>query len=600
MRYFISIFLFVVFTSISYSQNTRLANQYYATGEYEKAAQIYKKLYNKSPKNSYYFDRYIASLTEMESFSEVEKLLQNKIRKDKKDLVVYVLLGRLYDRQGDEAKADKYFYKAIDNLKLAPNLIAKIGNQFIKDTRYKLALAAYQEGIKHIGKPNMYAYNIGDVYWRMGNIENAIKYFLLSMEATPKRVKSLKRFFQRNLDDEAFGKLVEALYESIQKKPDLTQYAELLQWTFVNKKQYDKALRQAKALDRRLAENGKRVYELGVTAFQAKDFDTAISAFEYIGEMKDKNSGYYLTAKKDLLNAKRSKIVENPNYTMEELDILVKEYDDFLKLYGKNNQTANILIEYAKLEAEFKNNHKKSISILNELIGLRNIKKTVLAEAKLALGDYYIIDGDVWEATLLYSQVDKAFKEADYGERARFKNAKLSYYNGDFKWAQEQFDFLKSATSKLISNDAIDLSVFITDNLGMDSIEAAMKMYSKADLLVFQHKYDEAQNVLDQLLRDFPDHSLHDDVLYTKAQIFKDKRMFEKAIEKYEEIVEKYPEEIRADNALFESANIYETYLDKPELAVSLYEKLFIDYSGSTFAVEARKRYRNLRGDSVQ
>ena len=600
MRLFLSLVSFFAFLAVSVGQSQQLANKYYETGEYEKSASIYKKLYDRSQNNSHFFERYVSSLTEMENFEEAESVIKKKLKRKKKEISLYVMLGKLNERKGDESEADKQYQKAISKLSSNPNMTSRIGNLFIKDAKLEYALAAYKEGIKHVKNPKLYAYNMGDLYYRLGDVNAAVDYFLISLADHPGRARSLKTFFQRNLDEKGFDIVKNALYEKIQAEPDIIQFPEMLQWTFEIKKQYDKALIQAKAMDRRLQEDGRRVYNLGLTAYRAKDYKTAIKAFQYIGETKEKNSSYYLTAKKDLLIAKRSSIVENPNYTLEELNGLVKEYDAFLDLYGRNNQTASIMIEYARLYAEYKSDHKKAIEILTRLTGLRNINKEVMSEAKLALGDYYIIDGDVWEATLLYSQVDKEFKEADLGERARFKNAKLSYFNGDFEWAQEQFDFLKSATSKLISNDAIDLSVFITDNLGLDSTETAMKMYAKADLLVFQHKYDEAQELLGQLLKKFPEHSLRDDVLYTKAQIFTKKRLIDEAIASYKEIVEKYPEEIRADNALFQMAILYQKYKNQPEKAIPLFEKVFIDYSGSTFAVEARKIYRELRGDSVQ
>lgn len=210
------------------------------------------------------------------------------------------------------------------------------------------------------------------------------------------------------------------------------------------------------------------------------------------------------------------------------------------------------------------------------------------------------MSGDIWESTLLYSQVDKEFREEMLGQEARFKNARLSYFNGDFEWAQAQFDALKASTSKLLSNDAIDLSVFIMDNLNTDATTEAMAIYAQAELLVFQNRFAEALRLLDSLRFTFPQTSLQDDVLYLKAQIAEKKREYEQAAAFYAEIAEKYPEDIRADNALYNWALLLEERLGQPEKAMELYEKIFVDYSSSVFAVDARKRFRILRGDKVQ
>ncbi len=220
--------------------------------------------------------------------------------------------------------------------------------------------------------------------------------------------------------------------------------------------------------------------------------------------------------------------------------------------------------------------------------------------AKLDLADYYLIQGERWESTLLYSQVDKDFQEDQLGELARFKNARLSYFAGDFNWAQEQFDILKQATTRLISNDAIDMSVFILDNLNQDTLGLALSDYAQTELKVFQNKYDEAMVMLDSILSEYKENSLLDDVLYLQANILNKQKKTEEAIQKYNKIIENHKEEIRADNALFELAKIYDYQLSQKEKAMSLYEKLFLDYSGSVLAIEARQRFRKLRGDAVQ
>ena len=234
------------------------------------------------------------------------------------------------------------------------------------------------------------------------------------------------------------------------------------------------------------------------------------------------------------------------------------------------------------------------------MIEYPGVNRYIQANGKLALADYYLMKSDVWEATLLYSQVDKAFKEEFLGEQARYKNAKLSYYNGDFEWAQAQFDILKAATSKLISNDAIDLSVFIMDNLNLDTIATPLKMYSQAELLTVQNRFEEAFAKLDSVQQMFPEHSLEDDILYAKAHIYVQKKEYDQAVIMYQEIIDNFKEEIRCDNAIFELAELYENQLGESEKAMPLYESLFMDFDSSTFAIEARKRFRLLRGDNIQ
>lgn len=243
------------------------------------------------------------------------------------------------------------------------------------------------------------------------------------------------------------------------------------------------------------------------------------------------------------------------------------------------------------------NDLSKAIDLLNEMIEYPGVNRYLRANGKIQLADYYLMKGEQWEATLLYSQVDKEFKDDLLGQTARFKNAKLSYYTGDFQWAQTQFDVLKASTSKLISNDALDLSVFIMDNLGLDTTSRPMELFAKSEQLVFQNRFEKAVETWNQIESEFPDHSLQDDILYAKATMYEKRREYDLAAEMYKQVVDKYIEEIRGDNALFALANLYESKLDKKDEAQTLYERLFIEFSNSTLAVEARKRYRILRGD---
>jgi len=237
--------------------------------------------------------------------------------------------------------------------------------------------------------------------------------------------------------------------------------------------------------------------------------------------------------------------------------------------------------------------------LLDEMIQFPHLNPNVQARGKISLADFYLMQGERWEATLLYSQVDKKYKDDILGHEARFRNAKLSYYAGDFQWAQTQFDVLKASTSKLIANDALDLSIFIMDNLGLDSVAAPMELYAEADLLVFQNKFDEAFLKLDTIQGSFPAHSLDDDIYYLKSKIYTKQRDYTRAVKMLDAIIADYSDGIRADNALYQLAEIYEKHLIDLEKAKTLYEKIFIDYSGSTFAVEARKRFRKLRGDNI-
>jgi len=253
----------------------------------------------------------------------------------------------------------------------------------------------------------------------------------------------------------------------------------------------------------------------------------------------------------------------------------------------------------AKLKAFYLNDPDGAINLLEELIRLTNNNKALQAECKLELADIMLFTGEPWEATLLYSQVDKAFKNEPIGHEARFRNARLSFYIGEFGWAKAQLDVLKAATSKLIANDAMEMSLLISDNIEEDSSTVALGTYARADLLWFQNKPEAALAVLDSLLAAFPGHSITDDALMKKAEISLKLGKFSEAEALFQEVDTHYSEGILGDDALFSLAQLYENQLNDSAKAMAAYQELLVKYPGSLFTVEARKRFRTLRGDQV-
>lgn len=591
--------LFFLKASALHAQDPNLAQQYFGDGEFEKAAVVYGQLWEKDDRNEYFFSRYVECLLNLQQWEPAEKAIKKQIKRNSDNETLYVTYGSLFDRQNKSAEATEQYNKAIEKMSADYAAVSRLANLFIQKSKFDYATKAYERGSQLLKDPNIFAYNLGELYRREGNAPKMIEYYLNALAADPQKLPTVQTLLARYLAASEFTELQTQLYARIQTKEN-PDFVELLGWSFVQRKDFKSALRQYKALDKRLGESGQRIFSLAKDAADARDYEAAIAGFDYLTTEKDRNNPFFFEAKKAAMECRRKKITEGFAYTQDDLKILEAEYETFLAQYGKNRQTANIVQELAKLEALYINNLPKSIAILEEMKQSPGLDPNTMAEVKISLADYYLISGDIWESSLLYSQVDKEFKEAQIGQEARFKNARLSYFNGDFQWAQAQFDVLKAATSKLIANDALDLSVFIMDNLNLDTTSDAISLYSSAELLVFQNRFDEAFLKLDTLRRNFPEHSLQDDILYLEAQIYEKKRDYTKAAKLYEEVAEKYKEDIRADNALYALAQLCETQLNDLPRAQTLYEKIFTDYSGSVFAVDARKRFRILRGDKMQ
>ncbi|MFN3875876.1 MAG: tetratricopeptide repeat protein, partial [Flavobacteriales bacterium] len=361
------------------------------------------------------------------------------------------------------------------------------------------------------------------------------------------------------------------------------------------------ALTQAKALDKRLDEGGARIIELARIAEANRDYGTAFKCYDYVIGL-GRNDANHFQARTGAVHARFLQLTDPapdaPEPTLAELADLDQRMAATLSEMGMGKHTLNLLRERARLNAYHLNRPQEAIALLEEGLALAGIDAKAKAELKLDLGDIHVLGGDIWEASLLFSQVDLDFKHDPLGHEARLRNAKVSFYAGDFLWAQAQLQVLKQSTSKLIANDAMELSLRITDALGVDSNATPLSYFARAELLRAQRLYDRALLTLDSLTQEFPMHTLGDDVLYERYRIAFARKRFAEAATFLEKVIELWPNDILVDNALIDLGRLYEEKLKDPEKAMACYEKLLFQQPGSIFVPEARQRYRRLRGDA--
>jgi tetratricopeptide (TPR) repeat protein len=598
---FFSVLMFVAMAS--YCQNTgeeQLAQQYLKNAEFDKAAVLYEKLYDKKG-DDLNFGNYLKSLVGLKNYDKAEKLCKKRIKKFPDQLKYLVDLGSVYEASGQTDKAAPQYEKAIKHLRNDQALIFELANSFIAMKKYGYAAEAYLAGRK-MDQNYSYNFELAEVYSLNKEYLKMINEYLDVLLQSESYIQNIQNSLQTKLADDPSGNKNEilrtALLKHIQKYPDKTIFSEMLLWHYVQEKDFESALIQAKALDKRMKEDGTRIMSLATLCLSNEDYDAAIKAYQYIVS-KGLNTPYYTSARVEMLNTGNKKLINNGTFSNEDLLQLETEYKNTIKELGRNPSTISLYKGLAHLQAFYLNKPEVAIITLTEIIDLHGIGKEIQAACKLELADIYLITGEVWESTLLYSQVDKAFKSTPLGEEAKFRNAKLSYYKGEFDWARAQLDVLKGGTSHLIANDALALSLLIQDNMGLDSNISALLIYSSADLALFQNKDDRALHLLDSLLETFPKHSLADEVLLKKAEIMKKRQNFAEAAVYLQAIVDQYPSDILGDDALYLLAELNEKKLNNKQKAMDLYQDLLVKYPGSTFAVMARKRFRILRGDFI-
>jgi len=579
----------------------QLAVQYFQNKEYEKAEVLFDQLFEKNP-SIFIYDYYYNCLLAQNNYKKAEKIVRKQIKRNPSILKYQVDLGMIFMRTGDEKKAEKQYESCIDAMQPDEKQILNLASAFLEKKLNEYAIKTYKKGNQILKNPFAFSLQLADVYSNMGDYQQMIAVYLDLLDAGPAMVTEMQLRLQQLIVNESeknqTGKLLkDGLLKRIQQKPGKTIYSEMLLWLYVQQKDFESAFLQAKSLDLRFKETGNRLFDLANICISNKNYDVAVKAYEYLIS-KGKDNFYYLNSRIGLLNVRFYKITNSFDYKKDELLELEKEYLSLLNDYGKNVETIFLIKDLAHLKAFYLNKSDEAINLLNECLQIP-ANAANLAECKIELADINLMSGDVWEASLLYSQVEKDFKDDPIGHLAKFKNAKLSYYIGEFKWAKAQLDVLKAATSKLIANDAMELSLIIGDVFNKDSIADDLKIFARADLLIFQNHLDDAMKTLDSILKLFPDHALVDRVLFNQAEISIDQGKFSHADSLFQRITDNYPQSILADKALFRLAALNEQQFKNTEKAMKLFEKIITDYPGSLYVVEARKRFRKLRGDNI-
>ena len=579
------------------STEEALAIQYFQSGEFDKAAILYEKLFNKT-KNVNYYDPYFTCLLRLKQFEEAEKLARAMLKKAPDNFSYSVDIGRIYQERGEQEKATDWYNTLIKNMPANELAIKELAITFYRAEAYDFSIKTLLTGRRLIKNESAFTYDLLSLYRYRKDKPMLIQEYIVLLGANPEALPQAQNVLSNILEDkDDYDLLKISILHRLQKEPQNIVLTEFLTWQYIQQKDFDMALRQTLALDRRLREDGNRVFELSRLLLSNDAFDQAIEALNYLVS-KGTEGRFYIPAKIDLLNTKTRQLTA-VKFSKADLLALENDYLSLLNEFGRSSGTVFAIRQLANLQAFFLQKPEDAAKQLQKLLELSGVPANITGQTKLELGDIYILTGEVWEAALLYGQVEKQFANDPLGQEAKYKNAKLSYYQGDFVWSKAQLDVLKSSTSQLIANDALNLSLLISDNLQNENDTAALKKFTEADLRIFKNQPERALAILDSLNILYPGNSLADDILMAKSRIFIKNNDLNQALIQLQAIIDQYSTDLWGDDAIFILAGIYETRLNQPGKALELYQKIITEYPGSLYVIEARKRFRHLRGDKL-
>lgn len=583
----------------AYAQtDAELAQEYFSTGDCSKAISLYSKSL-RTKFDALSLKNYTSCVISLKQTSNADKFLKQLTKQDPVNAPwYYYQLGVIHEADGKLDLALKHFEMSIDVVGNQLHLYKMLIESFRQQKKNELALRTIERAQEFANNQNLYRLEKAGIYRDLGNNEAMINE-LLSHGLLYRNVDIVQNMLQDFLGSDVDNDLLEkVLYEKIQQNPNEQFYNQLLIWYQVQSQNFYKAFIQERALDKRFKYGGRRMIELASLALKNKDYENAITMYEYL--IKEyPNQPVYPIAKRMVIYTHEQQVKNTFPINKAEVSTLIKRYQQLIDELGITSVTLEALKNMANLQAFYVDNKQEAITLLEKAISIGKADQGFVDKCKLDLGDIYLLISEPWEATLLYSQVEKSQKDNHLGYEAKLRNARLHYFQGNFDLSKQVLDILKRATTREIANDASALSLLIMDNTGLDSSEHAMKSYAQAELLLFQNKTEEALKKLDSMLITYNTHTLADEIAWLQAKTYHKLGNVDKVKELLIFITEKYHYDILADDALYEWALLEEQQLKNKDEAMRLYQQLLEKYPGSIFASEARKRYRLLRGDST-
>jgi TolA-binding protein len=632
----------------------RIANEYFLKGEKDKALSMYQSLAKNSENIPAIHNNYLNLMLDMGKYKDAEDYVEKVLKKSDDRISYRVDLGIVYMRSGEVQKADKYFKALIKSALPDVYKTKAISDYLASHNLADYAVLTLTELRQAIGNPTVFTLEMANLYRMQGKRDEMVQEYLNYITQSPSNLNYVKNLLQLFLNKpDELEALERMLYDKVQQFPDSEVFADLLIWVNLQQKNFYAAFIQARAFDKRFRKENSKTLEIAQIALNNKDYENADKSFSYV--IKEfANTDNYLPARLGLIRAREAKVKRSFPVNRDSVRYLTREYQSFIAKYPDNGNSYEAALNEALLHAYYLDEKDSAVEKLTALANHPRVPAYLKAKSKLDLGDIYLLKEEPWEATLLYSQVEKNQRDAPLGYEAKLRNAKLSYYKGEFRLAQEHLDILKQATTREIANDAMDLSMRIKENTAFDSVGADLKEFATIELLLLQNKTDEALKRLQKfsshprtrmtledaflkdgwnnayLTKDDPNRitsvqaivkervasgkppldsvwvdmpskgvskTIQDDIYWLEANLRMQRGEFQASLKLLEKIQLEFPDDILADDASFTEADIYENYLKNKEKAMEIYRAFLDKYPGSVYAAEARKRYRNLRGD---
>jgi len=582
----------------------KIAQSYENAGEHKRALDIYRRLYKAAPNNPVFFNGMKRTMLFLKMYPELVDLIESKL-KEKADINLTGELGDIYYQWGETEKAKELWDSIIQMDPSRDFSYIFVYNHLVQNRLFDDAIQILLKGRATLGDDNMFASNLGYLYFYRKNFEASTREYLKLMRVNLKFFNTVNNYVSRfPVDSTTFNDVFPVLLESVRDNPKILQYRNLLVNLYMKYKKYDRAFSEYKIIDRLQGAKGNEIIKFANIVLNDNEFEMAVKVFSYfIENYSSHNQVNY--AEYGLAYCYENLKTPADNDVIEGVRTAgLKAVEQYVKVIQNAKQPS------LKAEAQYRIGEIKFLNVfdldgaIDHYSSILDLypNTTIFLKALLRLGDVFTAKGNLERAGSHYGLVRKANPKlgSHFIENARFKLGELRYFSGEIDTSLSICNKLLNEISKNSEfyNDLFEFTFFIEEHKGVG--DDLLKKFAGVQLLIRQKKYTESLEILEKIYELYPDQPLSDDFLYNIIELYYLLNKHKETLAQLNKFTAKYPESVLIEKAYKKIGEIYEEKLNDRELSLKEYEEFLIKFPGSIYIDEVRKRIRNLEKAQVE
>jgi len=586
----------------------RLAQAFEQQGDHERALQMYSDLFKVDSNNYVYFDAVRRMNIQLKKYYAAIAVSLNRMKKTPADYALQANIGSIYSMAGSESQADSVWDAILGSAKKNQMYYRTVANEQMNQRLFDKSIATYQRGRFEIGDQFLFANELGYLYSFMMDYANSAREYLRMLRQNEQQYDFVQSRLATLVPRPDALKSVTAVVEEELVQKQSISMLRILMWLYMEANRYSDAFLIAQKIDKLVSANGQELFAFAERTFRENEFRTAAAAYQ-----------------QSLVTALKSQFIPAARYgyarCMEELSMRGQSVSETDKGSSTSLETrpsfSGAVNLYEELAKEFPFTSIGANSLyrigwirykqLFDLDGALQVFDSVLAVTPAGpmvptvlstIGDIYIAQNKLPVAVKKFQLMSGSpYANQDQKTLAQYRLAEIQFFNDKVDSALALLHPLTENLKADESNDALLLQYFITENTLQ--YPQALKQFSHAELFARQNKLSEAVSEFASIIDLYPAAPLADDALLKVAEYSILLKKFPEALAAYQKLLGDYKESIEKDKTQFKIGELYQYYFMDKQKAIAAYEVILEQYPFSLFSDEARKRIRQLRGDSI-